>query len=64
MLDFAEQINDIVKHAGRVRLHVDSREYEKAHCTLDDMEMKIHAIHRHIGKLQLVGRILPSPESG
>jgi len=60
--NFAEQMNDIVKLAGDVSLLVDSREYERAHCALDDMEAKINAVHRQIGKLQLVGRIIPGPD--
>ena len=61
MLNFADQIKQIGDLAAQLSLQVETREYEKAHCTLDDMEMRIRAIHRHIGKLQLVGRIVPGP---
>ena len=62
MSNFAEQMNKIKELAVEVIEFVDAREYEKAHIVLDDIEIKTRAVHRHICKLQLVGRILPSPE--
>lgn len=38
--------NDVVHHADR-------KEYELAHCALDDIEAKVHALRRHLENLQL-----------
>ncbi len=39
--------NDVVHHADR-------REYEQAHCCLDDIEKKVRKLRRHIDHLQFV----------
>jgi len=64
VLNFADQMKQIGDLAAHVSLLVETREYDKAHIALDDMEIKINAVHRHIGKLELVGRVLPSPSQG
>ena len=63
MLNFADQMKQIGDLAAQLILLVEAREYDKAHIALDDMEIKINAVHRHIGKLELVGRVLPSPDT-
>ena len=63
MLNFADQMKQIGDLAAQVSLLVETREYDKAHIALDDIEIKTRAIHRHICKLQLVGRILPDPDA-
>ena len=60
-MNFADQMKQIGDLAAQASMLIETREYEKAHIALDDMEIKIRAVHRHIVKLQLVGRILPSP---
>lgn len=44
----------ICKLAGMVNGYADKREYEKAHCALDDIEKKVHELRRHIDHLQFV----------
>ena len=62
MSNFAEQMKKIRELAVEVIEFVDAREYEKAHSALDEIEIKCcRPVHRHIGKLELVGRVLPSP---
>ena len=39
--------------AGAVTSLCDNRKYEEAHCALDDIEAKLHAVRRHIDNLQL-----------
>jgi len=39
--------------AGAVTTLCDSRKYEDAHCALDEMISKVHALRRHIDNLQL-----------
>jgi len=34
--------------AGAVTTLCDSRKYEEAHCALDDIESKVHALRRHV----------------
>ncbi len=38
--------------AGAVTILADNRKYEEAHCALDDIESKVHAVRRHLEKLQ------------
>ena len=64
MLNLADQMKQIRELAMDVIEFVDAREYEKAHSALDEIEIKCcRSVHRHIGKLELVGRVLPSPGS-
>jgi len=39
----------------------DGREYEKAHCAVDDIESKCRKLHRHIDQLQLITPRVPRP---
>ena len=32
--------------------YTDAREYESAHCCLDDIEKKVRKLHRHLDHLQ------------
>lgn len=43
----AKLSNDVVHFA-------DEREYERAHCALDDIEAKVHKLRRHIERLQWI----------
>ncbi len=40
--------------AGVVTILCDSKKYEEAHCALDDIVAKVHALRRHVEKLQLI----------
>ncbi len=40
--------------AGVVTILCDNRKYEEAHCALDDIEAKVHALRRHVDILQNV----------
>lgn len=40
--------------ANDVNTLCDRHEYEKAHCALDDIEAKVHALRRHVDNLQLI----------
>jgi len=42
--------------AGIVTTLCDSRKYEEAHCALDDIEAKVHALRRHVDDLQEITR--------
>jgi len=42
--------------AGAVTTLCDSRKYEEAHCALDDIEAKVHALRRHVDNLQEITR--------
>ena len=44
--------------------YVDDREYEKAHCALDDIEKKVRVAHRHIYHLQNVTDFCARPAGG
>ena len=46
----------IEKLAGAVVYHCDKDEYELAHCALDDIEAKVHALRRHVDNLQEITR--------
>lgn len=47
-------IRDIEGIAYDVLHHVDRKEYEQAHCMLDNLERHIHEVRRHIDHLQNV----------
>ena len=51
-MTITNHIRRIEDLANQVIEDVDDREYEKAHCALDDIEVKCHAAHRHIDHLQ------------
>ena len=59
IMTITNHIRRIEDLANQVIEDVDDREYEKAHCALDDIEAKCHAAHRHIDNLQLVTRRVP-----
>ncbi|MBA7556759.1 hypothetical protein ES705_49478 [subsurface metagenome] len=50
--------------AGQVVYHVDAKEFEKAHCALDDIEKKVHETRRHVEHLQNVGWFAVRPAGG
>lgn len=54
IMTITNHIRRIEDLANQVIEHADNREYEKAHCALDDIEAKCHAAHRHIDHLQEV----------
>ncbi|MBA7475209.1 hypothetical protein ES707_10575 [subsurface metagenome] len=47
--------------AGDVARFADAREYEKAHCAIDDIESKCHKLRRHIEQLQWITPRVPGP---
>ena len=50
--------------AGDVIHFTDAREYEKAHCAIDDIESKCHKLRRHIEQLQRITPRVPGPAGG
>lgn len=64
IMTITNHIRRIEDLANQVIEHVDDREYEKAHCALDDIEAKCHAAHRHIDHLQQVTSDFPVPAGG
>ncbi len=50
--------------ANDVVHHVDRKEYEQAHCCLDDIEKKVHAARRHIDHVQNVSDFAARPAGG
>ena len=50
--------------SGIVTTLVDSKKYEEAHCALDEIEKKVHAVHRHIDHLQNVTDFCARPAGG
>lgn len=50
--------------AGAVTILCDSRKYEEAHCALDNIEAKVHQVHRHIDHLQNVTDFAARPAGG
>lgn len=50
--------------SGKVVYHVDAREFERAHCALDDIEKKVHEARRHIDHLQNVTDFAARPAGG
>lgn len=53
-MTITNHIRRIEELAGHTIVFVDAREYEQAHCALDDIEKKVRAAHRHIDHLQNV----------
>jgi len=51
---FTNHIQRIEVLANQALQHVDRKEYETAHLILDDLEKKVHQVHRHIDHLQNV----------
>ena len=51
----------ICELAGMVNGYADRREYEKAHCALDDIESKVRKLRRHIDNLQNVSYFCKRP---
>ena len=47
--------------ASAVTILCDSRKYEEAHCALDDIETKVHALRRHVDDLQNVHKFCARP---
>jgi len=47
--------------AGAVTVLCDNRKYEEAHCALDDIEAKVHALRRHVDNLQEIQRRQAEP---
>lgn len=56
-----DNIRHIEELCNFVIEYADAREYEHAHVALDDIEAKIHAIRRHIEKLQSVADCAARP---
>ena len=53
-MTITNHIRRIEDLASEVIDHVDAREYQKAHCALDDIEKKVRAAREHIDHLQFV----------
>ncbi|MBA7609968.1 hypothetical protein ES703_17171 [subsurface metagenome] len=54
IMTLTNNTRDIETLANDVVHHVDRREYEQAHCMLDNIERKVHEVRRHIEHLQNV----------
>lgn len=52
-MTLTNNIQRIEALAGVLTTLCDSRKYEEAHCALDDIESKVHALRRHVDNLQL-----------
>jgi len=60
-MTITNHIRRIEELSGHVLVFVDAREYEQAHCALDDIEKEVRLSHEHIDNLQLVKtRVLAS----
>lgn len=53
-MTLSNNVKQIYELTGMVEYHCDEREYEQAHCALDDIEAKVHALRRHVDTLQLM----------
>ena len=54
IVTITNHIRRIEDLASEVIGHVDAREYQKAHCALDDIEKKVRSAREHIDHLQFV----------
>ena len=58
-MTLTDNIRGIETHAQLALKHADEREYEKAHCDLDVIEKKVHAVREHLDHLQDVTPRVP-----
>ncbi len=63
-MTLTDNIRNIEELANLVIEYADVREYESAHCALDDIEKKVRALHRHIDQLQLKADCAARPAGG
>ena len=58
-MTLTNNIRDIEGLANDIVHHVDRKEYEQAHCLLDNLEKHVHEVRRHIDHLQNVRDFSP-----
>jgi len=56
-----DNVQRIQRLAAAVAKDADNREYELAQCDLDDIEAKVHALRRHLDRLQWFTSKVPRP---
>ncbi|MBA7522338.1 hypothetical protein ES705_14456 [subsurface metagenome] len=63
-MTLTNNIRNIEELGNFVIQYSDAKEYEHAHCALDDIEKKVQAIRRHLDHLQNVSDFCARPAGG
>lgn len=60
-MTLTDNVRRIQNLAAMTEAHVDRGKFELAQCDLDDIEAKVHALRRHLDKLQWFTSKVPRP---